>query len=1648
MSLFNGIRNLFDDEEEEKKVRQTSSWFEPQYHTDYKENQDLYDQAHYYWTTGEFPVVQYDEKEKTGYEQNYHNEWELENFLSPSSPLYYNRYKYDAVNKSKEELEEEARNKRGTLDRIFGIITNNSITQGLYYALDDDEETTFLKGLGEGISYMNPFEDDVSNRKTFSDVIELFDDDPTDDKFGENAIEAILGFAGDVLLDPTTYLTGGLSAVSKIVKGSGAVVKGTKFAGKLGTEVVDMATGEILEGLSEQTIRNADDVANLFKSVPDGIPVVKTARDSVESAKKVEEVKKGIAQNLYKGLDGDKGVIKVMDFDTAKRYITEHASGGRYTPEEIDKMAENLTKSFNKTMFGLTTGGRDLTFFGQKLVSANTFRNIGDNTIAPYYNKLATKIRQTKIANKFGTNPYSKTAYDDFTDALRPYFNDFMLKQNKIKIAKGTKEAGDFVQENINTLSKEEQDIVLKAMDDGTFKQAKEYHECKIDIKEQALRSKKKTDPEYKRLKKEIEAEQKELEYLGHVEEYLLNKSSKAVDAKILEDINLRKMNPDEAISARITDELEHRKDEFEELLGKPFEEFTDKELTSVKQIIEFEHDSMFGIFGELSAFASTEKSLTNIIYDYITDDSVFDFAKKSNLKNTVKNMYGEEINHTEALSKAADSYKMALRAELSDLYGNKSVISGNYGKKSARQYAESLGLDAEELRSRCDVLSIFDKANTDGYYIRTYGDDVKRIRDALIREEEFIKNLDIMAKNLVAEGRPRDAVRIRGLQHIQSQRLLSVNGLLKLIKENSSDPAFYEDVKNIFESVGKFTTGSTELMDVALTENLIAGLKKKMNVGLAKSKTKSKNVDSITKMNIVNKLDVKDRVKIAKSIQQTNKTRFYSYIDSLSNEELYAKYFAPGNEATDSVREAIINYKVKNAYVMDSQGKLKLNIEDLDDFTLARMQEKIRESVERLSANLSKSETALSDMEFEWLNNIDEITDNFYMHSRRLTAKKLADIKQLTPDKQLYKVMEEFQNKMAEVAAREESLGVLSRGQIEAWQDQYVKHMLTPEAQKLYASNPEAYNRLGFYLEGESVTKRSNKSRKYKTIEEAEKALKDAFPDTPIRQFFETDLATIYCARCLESDRLVGQKENIKYILDNLTIPYDGKGSISSGRTLVMNYEELSKALSRAQGISSPVLGEKPVNIDFSVLKQFGIDPDFVTSNNPMIRISEENFEALNKYLVEAYETKNWDELLKGPKNKETTEYFKQLHNDFVRGRVGVPGYSMADDVIEIVNQNSMAQNSLSESAFWKLYDKFLSVYKMVNTIYSPAFYGNNALGNAFNSFLYSGAAAFDPRKLKIARGIASTGDPQQFLTLHGEKYSYKQLRDLCSRLGISNTSFYEHEIREDASKFANFALNKKLLELSSGIEDTQRIALFVEALDNTGDLEQAVNVVNKFLFDYSDLTDFEHKVMKRAIPFYTFMRKNAPLQLEQILTNPHKYRNLNYGFNNMEVMAGTNYVEDYERNDWRRDYIQTPFQINGENIGVNLNLPYQQLDRMTPSKIFGQTSPLIKAIPELSSGKYAYTGMDINSVGEYIVNQISPLSKTLGLTRQEDALDTGLYLASQSGINFATIDNQLENQKELIDKYYPYVNSENVGFEDEGILEALIKKYRGVDE
>lgn len=1589
MGLFDGIRNLFDKEDEnDVEVPKKSSWFSPYYALDYQDNKDAYDQANYYWTTGKFPVIEHEEIEKTGYEQDSSTKWDLNWHYSPTSPLYYTNFKNEAIAKDKEQLENEAKEKRGTLDRIFGLISNNSLVQGAYYALDDDDDTTFLQGVGEGFSFMNPFKNDVSNRKSFSDVLELIekDEDPTDDKLGENVVEGLLGFAGDVLLDPLTYLSGGFSAIGKVAKGSGAAVKGLEYidsAGKIINNVDDVAN------LSKVTkaVDNTSDVASGF--------VKKTARDAYESSKRVEDVSKKLAQNLSKNVDNNTGYIKVLDADTAKSIVKKYDTANRYTPDEIDDIAKNLAQSFNKTFFGLKEGGQDLTFFGQKIADANYFRKVGDSTIAPYYNKLANKIRQTKIASKFGANPYSKSAFEDFNDAFMPYFNEYMMKKNKVHIAKTAKEATDFGEYIDENFSRADTNKMLDLMESGQWKAADEYYNNRIELDKKAIEHKKRTNAEYQKLEDDM----------TRCKSYLnsMRQASSKVEARV-KNVNTAFLRLVDYLKfgkeVDINDIVASRADDLEDIFGKPFAEFTNEEISKARELVSAESDPVFGVYGSHSVVSSTEKPINEILYDYLIDESVFNINKSEDATKVMERLFGDA--NTDAAKKALS--KETLRKL-------KSVNS-----------TPTISFDSiSGLKNRYDAFNVLERTMNNKYMLSTYGSDLTKIRDALINEKSKLDEYFELLSNERLQANPKAYSNVVNSLLREQDDFFNPSNILNIVKKNTSDPVLVEDLNNLllgFENIyksGDITSGAVN--------DIVNSLKKHINTGVAKNSLNSKSADIILKHNVMRNLSIDDRITLAKNIKETNQTKFYQYIDSLSSEEKYNKYFSASSDATEQTKKLILKHDVEKAFVTDKFGEVVLDTTKLSDASYQYLKDCISDSVIKLNVSRKNITSKLSDLDAKFEKSIDAIVDSYLSGVMRLDEDQIAYIKTLDPDSEMFKCMSEFQNKMSEIATKEEAIGVLKNSQVNAYDGKYVKHMLTKEAQDAVLQNPELYNRLGYYAEGVSTVKRSNQHRKFKTIKEAEKYLQETYPDAGVSQWFETDLAKLYCARMIDSDRLIGQKENLRYILNELANPYEGKGGLAGSKELFVNYEDLTQALMKKQGVHKQKLMETPKNIDFEVLREFGVDPDYVTSNNPLVRISEDGFEKLNDYLNSDY--------VNGLSDKKLT----------------INGYTLEGTAIDIINQNSLRQNNLTESAFWQLYDKFLSTYKMVNTIYSPAFYGNNILGNAFNSFLYCGAAAFDPRKLKIARGIASTGDPKQFLTLHGEKYSYKQLRDICGRLGISNTSFYEHEIRQDAKGFANMKLNKKLLEVSSGIEDTQRIALFIEALDNTGDFEKAVDVVNKFLFDYSDLSEFEHKVMKRAIPFYTFMRKNNPLQLEQIFTNPRVYRNLNYGFNNFELLSGSNYVEYENRNEWRKDYVQLPFQIGGENIGFNLNLPYETLERLTPEKILGQSSPLIKALPELYSGKYAFTGMDVNSVPEYLMNQVAPVRIIDGISDKE-GLSKALYGLSQAtGVNVATIKDQLGSQEELIDKYYPYINAENVGYEDEDIFAALLNKIKGDD-
>ena len=166
---------------------------------------------------------------------------------------------------------------------------------------------------------------------------------------------------------------------------------------------------------------------------------------------------------------------------------------------------------------------------------------------------------------------------------------------------------------------------------------------------------------------------------------------------------------------------------------------------------------------------------------------------------------------------------------------------------------------------------------------------------------------------------------------------------------------------------------------------------------------------------------------------------------------------------------------------------------------------------------------------------------------------------------------------------------------------------------------------------------------------------------------------------------------------------------------------------------------------------------------------------------------------------------------------------------------------------------------------------------------------------------------------------------------------------------------------------EHNARGALFIQSmLDGMTGAEAAANV-KKYLFDYSELTDFERDVMRNIIPFYTWIRKNVPLQLQSIIDRPHKYANVGKILNEIGESSMYEYQDDPATPDYFRETLARRFPVNLGNqpTYITPDLPYldvQLAEGLLDANVWiGMMHPALKTAIELHGNEKSLTGAPI---------------------------------------------------------------------------------------
>ena len=306
--------------------------------------------------------------------------------------------------------------------------------------------------------------------------------------------------------------------------------------------------------------------------------------------------------------------------------------------------------------------------------------------------------------------------------------------------------------------------------------------------------------------------------------------------------------------------------------------------------------------------------------------------------------------------------------------------------------------------------------------------------------------------------------------------------------------------------------------------------------------------------------------------------------------------------------------------------------------------------------------------------------------------------------------------------------------------------------------------------------------------------------------------------------------------------------------------------------------------------------------------------------------------------------------------------GFKVAPDVIRDLEKVYKVSTSPTEiQEFIKFYDKFLlNPWKVTTLAPFPAYHARNMIGNTWNNWLAgikNPRSYMDAAKLQKARKYGG-----KFLKRNITKdLNAEQVLRLAEDLGVLERGWYATVEKLAGSKgVTELPILQQGLAVGRTIEHNARLAHFVEMLRKGLSPTDAATSVKKFLFDYGELTDFEKNVMRRVFPFYTWSRKNIPLQLENIVKQPGK--GLFIPKLKEETWAAVGRPDRKYEPDWIKR--RMPMFIGHDKTSefsyfpLESWVPYADIQKLSrPADIIGEMlTPFLKIPIELTTNKVYY--------------------------------------------------------------------------------------------
>jgi len=457
---------------------------------------------------------------------------------------------------------------------------------------------------------------------------------------------------------------------------------------------------------------------------------------------------------------------------------------------------------------------------------------------------------------------------------------------------------------------------------------------------------------------------------------------------------------------------------------------------------------------------------------------------------------------------------------------------------------------------------------------------------------------------------------------------------------------------------------------------------------------------------------------------------------------------------------------------------------------------------------------------------------------------------------------------------------------------------------------------------------------------------------------------------------------------------------------------------------LSDPVFGKEKSPIGFGGMEELRrkyakdvskIDFTKVGKNaEETAEIQKEAKKQLFAKVVHALREKNAFELDNIIKNFKFDDGKKAFSIEPVKGWVRVPhldGYVHPDGADMLKHFYKSFNPKVETNDFVKLYDGLINKWKMIVTSYSPWVAGysvRNAIGDMMN-MLIGGYADGNP--IQAVRGLEEGAKFMGMLKHISEvglesaekKYGKQKIRAFNEAFDRGVFSGKFNQVAEDIGyKVKGEALypkegfwKKHVVGRLEWRENWFRMSNLLDAYRRTNNWEKAAELAKRTSLDFSNLTTFERRKMKRLLPFYGFLRANLEHQLHAYHNNPYRLIFQERVFDNIKnLFAGKKLTKEEWDNipDWMKNGITLPISKdeNGTyrvmtNFGEPTHVYNNLIDLSSPeafiSNIISGVNPIVKFPIEMIYNYSTFRDDKVSNLvrGSYYKNFPKPIKDLL---------------------------------------------------------------------